>query len=178
MYFNTQLQQRIRARHTYAHVHIRTRGALAPEVSRASTLERACVCTANARKKVPAACQSRFDEHHDHKIFIQTCSPPMSLRVHAFLYYIAPWVASRMSHPKVIRPHVPMFMTRLIRRLQIASEAGVAKTIWATLAIKGYLAEFALRQSSTSHDQPSATVRFFHPHLPCNHCFIGWFIIF
>ena len=63
-----------------------------------------------------------------------------------------------MSHPKVIRSHVPMSMARLIRRLQIASEAGVAKTIWATLTIKGYLAEFALRQSSTSHDQPSATV--------------------
>ena len=63
-----------------------------------------------------------------------------------------------MSHPKVIRSHVPMSLARLIRRLQIASEAGVAKTIWATLAIKGYLAEFALRQSSTSHDQPSATV--------------------
>ena len=63
-----------------------------------------------------------------------------------------------MSYPKVIRSHAPMFMARLIRRLQIASEAGVAKTIWATLAIKGYLAEFALHRSSTSHDQPSATV--------------------
>ena len=154
MYFNTQLQQCIRARHTYAHVHIRTRGASAPKLS--STLERACVCTANARKKVPAACQGRFDEHHDHKIFIQTCSPPMSLRVHASLYYIAPWVASRMSHPEVIRSHVPIFMARIIRRLRIASEAGVAKTIWETLAIKGYLAEFAFHQSSTSHDQPSA----------------------
>jgi len=80
----------------------------------------------------------------------------MSLRVHAFLYYIAPWVASRMSHPEVIRSHVPIFMARIIRRLRIASEAGVAKTIWETLAIKGYLAEFAFHQSSTSHDQPSA----------------------
>ena len=68
MYLTTRLKQRIRAQHTYAHVHILTRGALASKLS--STLERACVCTANARKKVPAACQDRFDEHHDHKIFI------------------------------------------------------------------------------------------------------------
>ena len=61
-----------------------------------------------------------------------------------------------MSHPEVIRSHVPIFMARIIRRLRIASEAGVAKTIWETLAIKGYLAEFAFHQSSTSHDQPSA----------------------
>jgi len=47
-------------------------------------------------------------------------------------------------------------MARIIRRLRIASEAGVAKTIWETFAIKGYLAEFAFHQSSTSHDQPSA----------------------
>ena len=160
MYLNTQLQQRIRALHTYARVHIRTRGALALKLS--STLERACVCTANARKKVPAACQGRFDEHHDHKIFIQTCSPPMSLRLHASLYY------TRMSHPKVIRSHVQMFMALLI----IASEAGVAKIIWATLAIKGYLAELALIKHIT-RSTLSDNDRFFHPHLPCNHCFIG-----
>ena len=49
-------------------------------------------------------------------------------------------------------------MASSIRRLQIASEAAQAKTIWATLAMKGYLADFAFHQASTSQNQPSETV--------------------
>ena len=76
MYFNTQLQQRIRARHTYAHVHIRTRGALAPKL-----IGPACAMLMPGKKsRRPARADSMSIRSQD---FYTNCSPPMSLRVHA-----------------------------------------------------------------------------------------------
>ena len=54
--------------------------------------------------------------------------------------------------------YVPSIPHPLLPRSQIASDAGVAKTMLATLAIKGKRGAFTFHQLSTSHDIPSGIV--------------------